>query len=154
LFSLQKKITAKQNKQYATDKVVVVKKNKGKLEITQGQIGNLTGNLKVQVIGHGEQVDGINKLEGLDSGAVVEIIQRFIPQAAELTTVFLMSCYSDSCLNGQSSLVQEVKVSSSKSAEFLNACSNVSVLFSGAMLGSPSATIFGLPSLSTLTLPL
>jgi hypothetical protein len=54
-------------------KVVVVKKNKGKLEITQGQIGNLTGNLKVQVIGHGEQVDGINKLEGLDSGAVVEI---------------------------------------------------------------------------------
>jgi hypothetical protein len=51
---------------------------------------NLTGNLKVQVIGHGEQVDGINKLEGLDSGAVVEIIQRFIPQAAELTTVFLI----------------------------------------------------------------
>jgi hypothetical protein len=76
-------------KQYTTDKVVVVKKNKGKLEITQGQVGNLTGNLEVQVIGHGEQVDGINKL-----------------------------------------------------------------LFSGAMLGSPSATIFGLPSLSTLTLPL
>jgi uncharacterized BrkB/YihY/UPF0761 family membrane protein len=44
-------------------------------------------------------VEVINKLEGLDSGAVVEIIQRFIPQAAELTTVFLMSCYSDSCLN-------------------------------------------------------
>jgi hypothetical protein len=39
-------------------------------------------------------------------------------------------------------------------AEFLNVCSNVSVLFSGAMLGSPSATIFGLPSLSTLTLSL
>jgi hypothetical protein len=49
---MQKKITAKQNKQYTTDKVVVVKKNNGKLEITQGQIGNLTGNLKVQVIGH------------------------------------------------------------------------------------------------------
>jgi uncharacterized protein YlxW (UPF0749 family) len=29
--------------------------------------------------------------------------------AAELTTIFLMSCYSDSCLNGKSSLVQEVK---------------------------------------------
>jgi hypothetical protein len=107
---MQKKITAKQNKQHTTDKVVVVKKNKGKLEITQGQVGNLTGNLEVQVIGHGEQVDGINKLEGLNSGEVVEIIQRFIPQTAELITVFLMSCYSDSCLNGQSSLVQEVKV--------------------------------------------
>jgi hypothetical protein len=44
-----------------------------------------------------------------NSDAVVEIIQRFIPQAAELTTIFLMSCYSDSCLNGKSSLVQEVK---------------------------------------------
>ncbi|WP_257608042.1 C80 family cysteine peptidase, partial [bacterium endosymbiont of Bathymodiolus sp. 5 South] len=106
---MQKKITAKQNKQYTTDKVVVVKKNNGKLEITQGQARNLTGNLEVQVIGHGEQVDGINKLEGLNSDAVVEIIQRFIPQAAELTTIFLMSCYSDSCLNGKSSLVQEVK---------------------------------------------
>jgi hypothetical protein len=51
--------------------------------ITQGQARNLTGNLEVQVIGHGEQVDGINKLEGLNSDAVVEIIQRFIPQAAE-----------------------------------------------------------------------
>jgi hypothetical protein len=53
---VQKKITAKQNKQYTTDKVVVVKKNNGKLEITQGQARNLTGNLEVQVIGHGEQV--------------------------------------------------------------------------------------------------
>ncbi len=106
---MQKKITAKQNKQYTTDKVVVVKKNKGKLAITQGQARNLTGNLEVQVIGRGEQVDGINKLEGLDSGEVVEIIQRFIPQTAKLTTVFLMSCYSDSCFNGQLSLVQEVK---------------------------------------------
>jgi hypothetical protein len=106
---MQKKITAKQNKQYTTDKVVVVKKNKGKLAITQGQARNLTGNLEVQVIGRGEQVDGINKLEGLDSGEVVEIIQRFIPQTAKLITVFLMSCYSDSCFNGQLSLVQEVK---------------------------------------------
>jgi hypothetical protein len=83
-------------------------KNNGKLEITQGQARNLTGNLEVQVIGHGEQVDGINKLEGLNSDAVVEIIQRFIPQAAELTTIFLMSCYSDSCLNGKSSLQQRL----------------------------------------------
>jgi hypothetical protein len=42
---MQQKITKRQNARHNPKKVVVVKKNNGKLEVIQGQVSDLTGNL-------------------------------------------------------------------------------------------------------------
>jgi hypothetical protein len=98
---------------HTVEKVVVVKINKGKPQVTQGSLSKLTGKLEVLVIGYGEQASGINALEGQSNEEMVQMIAACISAfmltnaccALVLSSIFsisIVSCSFDSlnvCLN-------------------------------------------------------
>jgi hypothetical protein len=108
---MQQKMTAQQNQQYPPNKVVTAKiiNKDNHRKFLQGRTKHLTGDIEVRIVGHGNQVNGINTLEGRNSEQIMKIIREFIPEGATLRKVFLFSCNSASCLNEKLSLVQEIQ---------------------------------------------
>ncbi|SFV51851.1 hypothetical protein MNB_SUP05-5-843 [hydrothermal vent metagenome] len=108
----------KLNKKYGEENVVVVKQKKdGSEQSIQGERDNLQGKVKVQVVGHGVDEDGVRKLEGQDGKQIADSVVKLVkPNAAvanpaKLEKVSLISCDGDKCGAKGRSLAEDVKQS-------------------------------------------
>ncbi|VVH65190.1 hypothetical protein BSPLISOX_1784, partial [uncultured Gammaproteobacteria bacterium] len=107
-----KNLVKKLQKKYNKEDIVVIKRVNEALVVTEGNMKNIKGEYKVNVIGHGdEDKRGVMRLGGKNGAQIVQDLKSFEWRMShvKLAKVSLMSCLSGTCGASGRSLVGDFR---------------------------------------------
>jgi hypothetical protein len=106
-----KNLVKKLQKKYNKEDIVVIKRVNGELVVTEGNMKNIKGEYKVNVIGHGhEDKRGVRRLGDKNGAQIAQYLKSFEWMSyVKLAKVSLMSCLSGTCGASGRSLVDDFR---------------------------------------------